>query len=146
MSETVDPDTELSEEQVAAKWLEMAPLIDRMAERIQDPADFPVSLGSSLSGDDAKSNPYCVSHAALMCLVSGVDHLHAAKSLVLDLQLLYASAAYSSFSALLGRLLAPPSFGLFDGVDGESFEFGGQLAEAAGVVEPVPVTVELLRG
>ena len=53
---------------------------------------------------------------------------------------------YHSFSARLGRLLAPPSFGLFDGVDGESFELGGQLAEAAGVVEPVPVTVELLRG
>ena len=51
-----------------------------------------------------------------------------------------------SFSALLVRLLAPPSFGLFDGVDGEGFELGGQLAEAAGVVEPVPVTVELLRG
>ena len=51
-----------------------------------------------------------------------------------------------SFSALLVRLLAPPSFGLFDGVDGEGFELGGQLAEAAGVVEPVPVTVELLGG
>lgn len=53
---------------------------------------------------------------------------------------------FNSFSALLVRLLAPPSFGLFDGVDGEGFELGGQLAEAAGVVEPVPVTVELLRG
>ena len=52
----------------------------------------------------------------------------------------------NSFSALLVRLLAPPSFGLFDGVDGEGFELGGQLAEAAGVVEPVPVTVELLGG
>lgn len=106
MSETGDPDAELSEEQVAAKWLEMAPLIDRMAERIQDPNDFPVSLRSSLSGDDAKSNPYCVSHAARMCLVSGVDHLHAAKSLVLDLQLLHASAVYSLVRGSLENLAA----------------------------------------
>lgn len=84
----------------------MAPLIDRMAERIQDPDDFQISPGSSLSGDDAKSNPYCVSHAARMCLVSGVDHLHAAKSLVVDLQLLHGSAVYSLVRGSLENLAA----------------------------------------
>lgn len=39
-------------------------------------------------------------------------------------------------SALLGRVLVPPSFGLFDGLDGEDFEFGGQIAQSGGVVEP----------
>lgn len=90
-----DAGAELSEEQVSAKWLEMAPLIDRMAQRIQDPNDFEVGEGSSLSGDDKKSHPYRVSHAARMCLVGGVDHLHAAKSLVVDLRMLHASAVYS---------------------------------------------------
>jgi hypothetical protein len=101
-----DAGAELSEAQVAAKWLEMAPLIDRMAERIQDPDDFPVSPGSSLSGDDKKSSPYCVSHAARMGLVSGVDHMHAAKALVLDLQVLHASAVYSLVRGSLENLAA----------------------------------------
>lgn len=101
-----DADVELSEEQVAAKWLEMAPLIDRMVDRIQAPDDFAVSPGSSLSGDDTKSSPYCVSHAARMCLASGVDHMHAAKSLVLDLQLLHTSAVYSLVRGSLENLAA----------------------------------------
>jgi len=94
----------LSEEQVVAKWQEIAPGIDRMAERIQDPNDFQVRPGSSLSGDDQKSSPYCVSHAARMCLVGGVDHLHAAKSLVLDLQVLHADAVYSLVRGSLENL------------------------------------------
>ena len=102
----VDPSAEVSEEQVAAKWLEMAPLIDRMMERVGDPDDFPVSPGSSLAGDDKRSNPYCVSHAVRACLVSSVDHMHAAKSLVLDLEVLHASAVYSLIRGSLENLAA----------------------------------------
>lgn len=101
-----DESTEVSEEQVAAKWLEMAPLIDRMMERVGDPDDFPVSPGSSLAGDDKKSHPYCVSHAVRGCLVSSVDHMHAAKSLVLDLEVLHASAVYSLIRGSLENLAA----------------------------------------
>jgi hypothetical protein len=97
---------ELTEEQVVAKWQEIAPSIDRMAERIQDPNDFPIRPGSSLSGDDKRSSPYCVSHAVRMCLVGGVDHLHAAKSLVVDLQLLHADAVYSLVRGSLENLSA----------------------------------------
>lgn len=97
---------ELPEEEVAAKWLEIAPGIEKMATRIQDPGDFPVSRGSSLSGDDTHSAPYCVSHAVRSCLVSGVDHLHAAKCLVLDLQVLHASAIYSLIRGSLENLAA----------------------------------------
>ena len=50
-----------------------------MAKRTGEPNDFPVSPGSSLAGDDKASNPYQVSHAVQMCLVAGVDHLHAVK-------------------------------------------------------------------
>jgi hypothetical protein len=99
-----DVTAELTEQQVVEKWLEIAPGIDKMAERIGDPDDFSVSPGSSLSGDDNKSSPYCVSHAARMCLVGGVDHLHAAKSLVLDLQVLHADAVYSLVRGSLENL------------------------------------------
>ena len=101
-----DAPAEFSEEQVTAKWLEMAPLIDRMMQRVGDPHEFPVSPGSSLSGDDKKSHPYCVSHAVRACLVSSVDHMHAAKSLVLDLQVLHASAIYSLIRGSLENLAA----------------------------------------
>lgn len=97
---------ELPAEEVAAKWLEIAPGIEKMAQRIQDLDDFPVSRGSSLSGDDKHSAPYCVSHAVRSCLVSGVDHLHAAKSLVVDLQVLHASAVYSLIRGSLENLAA----------------------------------------
>lgn len=101
-----DEGTAVPEEQVIAKWLEIAPGIDKMAGRISDPGDFPVSDGSSLSGDDKKSAPYSVSHAVRACLVSGVDHLHAAKSLVVDLEMLHASAVYSLVRGSLENLSA----------------------------------------
>jgi hypothetical protein len=42
---------ELDPSVVAAKWEEIAPGIDKMAQRTADPNDFPISPGSSLSGD-----------------------------------------------------------------------------------------------
>ena len=38
------------------------------------------------------------------------------------------TGTFTSLSALLGCVLAPPSFGLFDGADGEGFQFGDEFA------------------
>lgn len=85
------PDEELSQ-QVAAKWLEIAPLVDRLMERVGDPDEFPIRPGSPLVGDDRASNPYQVSHAVMACLAAAVDHLHAAKTLAHDSGLLHIAA------------------------------------------------------
>lgn len=85
---------EVDAEAVGAKW-DRAGRRPRMAERIGDPNDFPVRPGSSLSGHDKASNPYCVSHAVRMCLVAGVDHLHTAKSYLLDFHVLPAASLFS---------------------------------------------------
>lgn len=99
-------EVELDAAAVAAKWDEIAPGIDQMAERIANPNDFLVSSGSSLAGDDKASNPYRVSHAVRMCLVAGVDHLHAAKALLLDLQVLHTAAPFSVVRGSLENLAA----------------------------------------
>ena len=85
---------EVDAEAVGAKW-DRAGRRPRMAERIGDPNDFPVRPGSSLSGHDKASNPYCASHAVRMCLVAGVDHLHTAKSYLLDFHVLPAASLFS---------------------------------------------------
>ena len=100
MSDEPDPSA------VAAQWEEIAPGIDKMAQRTADPDDFPISPGSSLAGDDKASRPYQVSHAARMCLVAGVDHLHAAKALLLDLHVLHVAAQFSLVRGSLENLSA----------------------------------------
>jgi hypothetical protein len=102
----VDELIELDPAAVAAKWVEIAPAIDKMTERIADPNDFPVSPRSSLSGDDKASDPYQVSHAVRMCLVAGVDHLHAVKALLLDLGVLHTAAPFSLVRGSLENLAA----------------------------------------
>jgi hypothetical protein len=52
-------------------------------ERVGDQHDFPVQPGSALAGDDKASAPYQVSHAFKQCLTVAVDHLHAARVLIL---------------------------------------------------------------
>ncbi|WP_123273036.1 hypothetical protein [Flexivirga caeni] len=74
----------VSEEAIVAKWAEMSPLIDRLAQRVGMPDEFPVLTGSALAGDEAACAAYPVSHAASLCLTAAVDHLHAAKVLVAD--------------------------------------------------------------
>jgi hypothetical protein len=86
---------ELTDEMVAAKWTEIAPLIDAMIGRIQAPNDFPVKPNSELARDDAVSTPYHVSHSARWCLNAGVEHLHALKSLFIDAGLIHSAASYS---------------------------------------------------
>lgn len=85
------PDPEMSS-QVAAKWVEIAPLVDRLMERLAEPREFPVRPGSALVGDDKASSPYQVSHAVMACVSAAVDHLHAAKTLAYDSGLLHLAA------------------------------------------------------
>jgi len=85
----------LSEEDALAKWLELAPLLERMMERVGTQGEFPVAAGSSLAGDDAAAAPYQVSHVIRMCLTAGTDHLHAAKTLTVDQGLVHVAAPSS---------------------------------------------------
>jgi hypothetical protein len=85
----------LDDETVLAKWAEMAPWIEHMKDRIENPDDFAVAPGSALAADDRASQPYRVSHCAVACLTAGVDHLHALKRLVIDHNLLHTGADYS---------------------------------------------------
>lgn len=96
---TVQPMTtgpvKLSEEAVMAKWAEMAPLIDVVMNRIQNPDEFIVEPTSQLAEDDRATNPYQLSHCARWCLNAGVDHLHALKSLVIDGSVIHSAAPYT---------------------------------------------------
>jgi hypothetical protein len=91
---------------VAAKWAEIAPLIDVMTTRIQTPGEFAVQPNSELAADDDASNPYQISHTARWCLNAGVDHLHALKSLVIDARLIHSNASYSLVRGALENLAA----------------------------------------
>ena len=73
-----DPDVE---DEIGPKWAAMSEVLDRLAERIADPDDFPVIPGSSLSGDDRVSHPFQVSQAVRHLINAAVDQLHGAKSL-----------------------------------------------------------------
>lgn len=79
-------------EHVSRKWVELAPLIDRLLERSGDRDDFPVLPRSALAGDDRASSPYQVSHAVRACLTAAIDHLHAVKTLVYDSGVLHLAA------------------------------------------------------
>lgn len=68
-------------DQVAEKWVEIAPIIDRLLDRMGRENDFPVLPGSALVGDDRASQPYQLTSAVRACLSAAVDHLHAAKVL-----------------------------------------------------------------
>ncbi|WP_131811368.1 hypothetical protein [Mycolicibacterium monacense] len=89
MGDALDP------EKIEDLWQKIAANVDQMMGRINDPSDFAVSAGSSLAGDDRASNPYQVSHAVQMCIVAGVDHLHAMKSLLMDLGVLHSAAPFT---------------------------------------------------
>jgi hypothetical protein len=79
---------------------------DKMMKRIGDRNDFAVLSGSSLCGDDKHSGIYQVSHAVQMCLVAGVDHLHTAKSYLLDFHRLPAASLFSLVRGSLENLAA----------------------------------------
>ena len=97
-----------TDEMAEKMWGGLLPLIEEMTERTQNPGEFVVEPRSQLAADDAKSHPYEVSHCARMCLNAGVDHMHAAKSLMFDANkpLLHASADWSLIRGALENLAA----------------------------------------
>ncbi|UIR39641.1 hypothetical protein LZP97_26455 (plasmid) [Rhodococcus sp. DMF-1] len=86
---------EIDGQETIAAWNKIAPRIDRYVERIGDRSDFSVASGTSLSGDDAASLPYHVSHAVRMCFTAGIDHLHALRQLVVTDRVLHVAAPFS---------------------------------------------------
>ncbi len=94
------------EAEALQKWHEMAPLVDRMLERIDTDGEFPVSPRSSLAGDDAAADPYQVSHVFRLCLTAAVDHLHAAKVLIVDQHVIHVAAPASLARGALENLAA----------------------------------------
>jgi hypothetical protein len=94
MAGTEEPEP-LDEARVQRKWIEMAPLIDRMMERTDQQDEFPVAAGSSLAADDRASSPFHLSHMLRLCITAGVDHLHASKTLVVDQQVVHLAAPSS---------------------------------------------------
>lgn len=82
----------VTDEEAAAKWAQIAPLIDRLMERAGTKGEFTHRPDSALAGDDKATDPYNTSHAFLQSLTSAIDHLHAAKSLVHGAGLLHLGA------------------------------------------------------
>src|SRR5688572_8074481 len=85
----------VTEEQAAAKWHEIAPLIDGLMRRTDNRDDFQVLAGSSLAGDDRATDPYQTSHVMRWCITAAADHLHAVKTLVVDAHVLHVAAPAS---------------------------------------------------
>lgn len=73
-------------EAINAKWDQYSRAIDRLAERVADPDDFPVLPGSSLAGDDREAHPFEVSQAIRHILNVTIDQLHGVKVAVCDSQ------------------------------------------------------------
>ncbi|HEY3547380.1 MAG TPA: hypothetical protein VGK17_15005 [Propionicimonas sp.] len=92
-------------EQIQAKWHEVADILDILATRVGNSADeWPIEPRSSLAGDDLKSSPYRVSHAVISCLTTGVLHLHAIKTLVIDAEKLHTGVPWTLARAAIENL------------------------------------------
>ncbi|MFC9997022.1 hypothetical protein [Nocardia sp. NPDC127526] len=98
-----DP-AQITDEQIAAKWSEIGPLIEQAMQRVGAMNEFPVKAGSSLAGDDRASQPYQVSHTVRCCIHAGVDHLHALKRQVVDASVLHTMAPFSLARGALENL------------------------------------------
>ena len=85
----------VSPAEVEEKWREISPLIDRLMVRAGAENEFQVRQRSALAGDDRGSAPYQVSYAFRQCLNAAIDHLHAAKLLVVDLRVVHLAAPAS---------------------------------------------------
>lgn len=70
---------------IHAKWVEFAAAVDRLVERVGDPADFAVLPGSSLAGDDRATHPFELSQALRHLINASVDQLNGIKVLMFDM-------------------------------------------------------------
>lgn len=95
-SGVTDDDHSLPEDLVRWQWGNLAAAIEAMNDRVSTEDDgLPVFPGSLLASDDEASGPYRVSYVVHSGLISGIDHLHALKSLVLDAGVLHVAAPFS---------------------------------------------------
>ena len=102
----VQQEETFDEDEAKTKWQKLAPLLERMMERVGTEGEFPIATGSSLAGDDAAADPYQVSHVIRMCLTAGTDHLHAVKVLVVDQHVVHVAAPASLARGALETLAA----------------------------------------
>jgi hypothetical protein len=102
----VQQEETFDEDDAKTKWQKLAPLLERMMERVGTEGEFPIATGSSLAGDDAAADPYQVSHVIRMCLTAGTDHLHAVKVLVVDQHVVHVAAPASLARGALETLAA----------------------------------------
>lgn len=91
---------------VGTVWDAISPDIDHALERVRTADAFRTEAGSALAGDDAAIRPssYSVTAAAMSCLGSGMDHLHALKSHVNDGPMLHISSPFSLARGALENL------------------------------------------
>jgi hypothetical protein len=99
---------ELTDEQAETMWGWIVQSIDDVTERVQNPDDFAVEPRTQLAKDDTKSHPYEVSHCVRTCLNAGVDHLHAARTLMFNAHkpILHANADCSLIRGALENFAA----------------------------------------
>jgi hypothetical protein len=81
-----------TDEQAQAKWLEIDKQATILMERSATEDGYRPAPKSPLAGDDSHSQPYQVSHALRMSIVSAADHLHAMCALVLRTGYLHLAA------------------------------------------------------
>lgn len=95
---------ELPEGVIEAVWDHIGPGIEATMERVRAVDMFRAPKGSALAADDISIGPYSVSGAAAMCLFSGMDHLQALKSHVVDGPMLHILSPFTLARGALENL------------------------------------------
>lgn len=87
-------------EMLATAWSFRWEQVRGWQRRLDGPSPWPVAQGSQLAGDDRRSKPFQVSHAAQASMHAAIDHLHALCTLVVEAHSLhtYAGAALARAS------------------------------------------------
>lgn len=86
----------LTESQVDEQLRRIFASVEEMMDRFQVGRLTPrVEPGSSLAGDDRKTNPHHLSHAVTQLSSVALDHLHALRTLILDAGALHNSAPFT---------------------------------------------------
>jgi hypothetical protein len=88
-------DQRLSEEQISAKWREIAHYAEVLAQRSATPGEFSAHAGSDAAMDDEIMGGYNLSTAVIHGLVASIDHLDALTTLVVEHKALHINAPYS---------------------------------------------------
>jgi hypothetical protein len=96
----------ITEEQAWEKWQEVGRLIEVLVARSDTRGEWDAHPWSCLAADDRASDPYQVSHAVSQCLMAGIDHAHAVKSLVVDHQELHVAAPASLARGFIENMAA----------------------------------------